>query len=337
MVTTVGLMGFGRIGRNLFRQLEEHPGLAIGAVADIADPEALTYLLKYDSIYGRFRKPLSFHDGVLDVDGRKVPFIQTDRQGEVAWSDHGIDLVVIATGETRSREDCERHLAAGAEHVILAQTPEDMNDIPVLLRGINDEILDEDPPIVAMGTNTSNAIAPVLEILDNAFGVERALYTTVHAFTSSHRLGDVPTSTFRGSRAAAENIIPAKSNSAEIIAHVMPQFEGKLSAMVLNVPVPDGSTVDLVTQVETPTDVDAVNDAVKSAVFDGYGDVLDYVTDPIVSSDVVGSPKSGVFDSLATLVMGENMVKTITWFDNGWGYTARIVATLEHFNAAGGQ
>lgn len=334
MVTTVGLMGFGRIGRNLFRQLEEHPDLAVGAVADIADPEALVYLLKYDSIYGRFPKPIQLRDNILEIDDRTVPFIQPGNPADVNWADLGIDHVVIATGESRTREECELHLERGAQRVILASTP-DSDDIPILLRGINDEILGEDPAIVAMGTNTSNAIAPVLRILDDAFGVERALYTTVHAFTSTQRLGDIPTKEFRGSRAAAENIIPAQSNSAAIIEHVMPEFKGKLSAMVLNVPVPDGSTVDLVTQVATPTDVETVNAAVRAAIEDGYRDILDYEIDPIVSSDIVGSPKSGTFDSLATLVMGDDLVKTITWFDNGWGYTARIVATLEHFSRGG--
>lgn len=334
MVTTVGLMGFGRIGRNLFRQLEEHPDLAVGAVADIADPEALVYLLKYDSIYGRFPKPVELKGNVLSIDDREVPFIQSGTAGDVNWDDYGIDLVVIATGQSLSREECELHLQRGAEKVILASTP-DNDDIPILLRGINDQILDEDPAIVAMGSNTSNAIAPVLRILDKAFGLERALYTTVHAFTSSQRLGDVPTAGFRGSRAAAENIIPAPSNSADIIERVMPEYRGKLAALVFNVPVPDGSTVDLVTQVSTPTDADQVNAAVKAAIGEGYGDVLEYVSDPIVSSDVVGSPKSGIFDSLATLVMGGTMIKTITWFDNGWGYTARIVATLEQFNTGG--
>ncbi len=327
-------MGFGRIGRNLFRQLEQHPDLAVGAVADIADPEALVYLLKYDSIYGRFPKPVTLDGNVLSIDDRKVPFLKPQSPSDLNWDDHGIDLVVVATGQSLTREQCETHLQLGAEKVILASTP-DEDDIPILLRGINDEILDDDPAIVAMGSNTSNAIAPVLKILDNAFGVERALYTTVHAFTSRETLGDIPTKEFRGSRAAAENIIPAQTNSAQIIERVMPEFKGRLSAMVLNVPVPDGSTVDLVAEVATPTDKDSVNDAVKSAIGEHYSDVLEYVSDPIVSSDVVGSPKSGIYDSLATLVMGGNMVKTITWFDNGWGYTARIVATLEQFSAGG--
>ncbi len=334
MVTTVGLIGFGRIGRNLFRQLEEHPGLAIGAVADIADPEALTYLLKYDSIYGRFPKPVEMADNVLRIDDREVPFFQSTGGGDIDWAGLGMDLVVIATGESRTRHECELHLENGAKKVILASTP-DHDDIPILLRGINNDLLDDDPSIVAMGSNTSNAIAPVLRILDESFGLERALFTTVHAFTSTQRLGDIPTSGFRDSRAAAENIIPSESNSAEIIEKVMPEFKDKLKAMALNVPVPDGSTVDLVAQVKTQTDPESVNEAIRSAVNNGYGSVLDYVTDPIVSSDIVGSPKSGIFDSLATLVMGGNMVKSITWFDNGWGYTARIVATLEQFDQGG--
>jgi glyceraldehyde 3-phosphate dehydrogenase len=194
-----------------------------------------------------------------------------------------------------------------------------------LLKGVNDEILAEDPTIVSMGSNTSNALAPILRVLDASFGLERAFFTVVHAMTNSQRLADVPSEGFRQSRAAGENIIPADTNSADILMQVLPEYEGKLSGVALNVPVADGSTVDLVAQVKTAATIEAINSAVRSASDASYSGIIEYSEDPIVSSDVHGSSHSGVFDSLATMVMDDTLVKTITWFNNGWGYTNRIV------------
>jgi glyceraldehyde 3-phosphate dehydrogenase len=244
-----------------------------------------------------------------------------------------VDLVVEATTKYRSRRANEQHLENGARGVILASSPESPGEIPMVLMGINDEVLEGNPPIVALGSNTSNAIAPVLQTIDEAFGIDRAFWTTVHAMSNSGRLADVPGEGYRSSRAAGENIIPEETNSPEIIAQVMPELDGKLSAVALNVPVPDGSTVDLVTQIRSGTTVEDVNAAVQEAAFTRYRNVLDYVADPIVSSDVKGSTYSGLFDSLSTMVMGDTLVKTITWFNNGWGYSARIVEAVERLSA----
>lgn len=200
----------------------------------------------------------------------------------------------------------------------------------MVLVGINDDVLDGDPTMVALGSNTSNAIAPVLRTLDDAFGLERAFWTTVHAMSNSGRLADVPGEGFRSSRAAGENIIPEETNSPTIITEVMPEFEGKLSAVALNVPVPDGSTVDLVADVAQAATTADVNAAVREAARSRYQNVLEFVDDPIVSSDVKASTYSGLFDSLSTMVMGGTMVKTVTWFNNGWGYSARVIEVLEH-------
>jgi glyceraldehyde 3-phosphate dehydrogenase len=322
-------MGFGRIGRNMFRLVHDHPNLEIGAIADTADPAGLTYLLKYDSLYGRFPAPIEYVDGGLFVDGSKVPFLSAREPGEARWSEYGVDIVVQATGSYRTAEWCGKHLEAGAKKVILASTPETLGEIPILLRGVSDGVLDDDPAIVALGSNTSNAVAPILKVIDNSFGIERAFFTTVHAMTNSQRLADVPSSEFRQSRAAGENIIPSESNSAEILESVMPEFAGKLSGVALNVPVPDGSTVDLVTIIRHDATPAAVNAAVRTAAGNGFSGVIEYVDDPIVSSDVRSSLHSGVFDSLATMVMDGTMVKTITWFNNGWGYTARLIEVAE--------
>ena len=329
----IGLMGFGRIGRNVFRHLDGHPSLEVGLIVDTAEPEGLTYLLKYDSIYGRFPKPVGLVEGNLVVDGHQIPFSQTKEPADCKWGEANVDLVVHAVGKYRTKVACQQHLEAGATGVVLASTPDDPSDLPILLRGINDELLTPEVAMVALGSNTSNAIAPILRILDGAFGINRAFFTTVHAITNAARLADVPSSGFRTSRAAGENIIPAETNSPTILETVMPEFAGKLSAVALNVPVTDGSTVDLVTELGTATDKANLNEAIHTAARGRYKGLIEYATDPIVSSDVRTSSYSGVFDSLASMVIGGSLAKSITWFNNGWAYAARVVDVLEKMAA----
>lgn len=326
----IGLMGFGRIGRNVFRLLHAHPDLQIGAIVDVADPEGLTYLLKYDTVYRRFPEPLRLADRTLYVKGRPIPFIQARQPGEVDWSELEVDIVVEATGGKYNTADwCRRHLEAGARRVVLAHTPASLDEMDVLIRGANDDVLDPEDRMISLGSNTSNATAPVLKVLDEAFGVDRAFFSVVHAFTNYQRLADVPAETLRNSRSAATNIIPAETNSPEIIQHVLPGLRGKVSGMALNVPVPDGSSVDLVTVVERPVTVTDVNEVVRSAAESILSGILEYTEDPIVSSDVIGNSHSGIYDGLETMVMEDTMVKSIIWFDNGWGYSARVVEMIE--------
>jgi glyceraldehyde 3-phosphate dehydrogenase len=327
--TRIGLMGFGRIGRNVFRLLRDHPDLEVGAISDIDDPTGLAYLLKYDSIYGRYPGEVNFGEGTLTADGRDVAFLSGRTPADVRWSEHGVDLVVEATTMYRSAAANQDHLDNGARAVVVTSSPETAGEMPMVLVGINDHLLDDNPSMVALGSNTSNAIAPVLRTLDENFGIERAFWTTVHAMSNSGRLADVPGEGFRSSRAAGENIIPEETNSPAIVSQVMPEFAGKLSAVALNVPVPDGSTVDLVANVARATTAEEVNAAMRRAAAERYQNVLEYVDDPIVSSDVKASTFSGLFDSLSTMVMDGSMIKTITWFNNGWGYSARVVEVLE--------
>ena len=331
----IGLMGFGRIGRNVFRQLAGDVGMRVRAVVDIADREALAYLLKYDSIYGPFPEPVSLEGDVLVVGGRRIPLIQATAPGDVDWEKLGVEVVVQATGKYRTAKWCRRHLEAGARRVILASTTEEPGDLPLLLSGVTDGVLEYGPPIVAMGSNTSNAMAPLVETLDRYFGIDRMFFTTVHAYTNRARLGDVPSGGFRTSRAAGENIIPAGSNSAEILLGVFPHLTGRISSKALNVPVDDGSTVDVVTRLRTPTSVGQVNEVLREACRTGYPDVFGYTDDPIVSSDVRGSTYSGIFDTGATMVIGGNLLKTVVWFDTGWGYSARIVELLRRYRGQG--
>lgn len=327
----VGLMGFGRIGRNVFRQLRAGDGPGVGAIADIADPAGLAYLLRYDSIYGRFPEPVRLDGESLLVGDDRIPMLQSREPGEADWEALGVDVVVQAAGKYRTSEWCGRHLEAGARRVILASTPEKPGDLPLLLKGVNDRILDADPPMVAMGSNTSNAMAPLVEILNEQFQMERMFFTTVHAYTNNARLGDVPSGGFRTSRAAGENIIPAESNSCDILASVFPDLRGRISSLSLNVPVDDGSTVDAVTRLRAPAAAEEVNEAVRAAAADRYPGVLGFTDDPIVSSDVRGSAFSGLYDSLAAMVVGGTLLKTVVWFDTGWGYAARIVELIKQY------
>jgi len=323
--TRLGLMGFGRIGRNVFRLLHERADLEIVAISDIADPAALTYLLKYDSIYGRFPEKLEYGDGLLTYGNNTISFTGDRNPADTSWGNHGVEIVLDTTSRFKTSDTLGGHLANGAKKVILTSSPDTADDIPLLLRGVNDEVLDEAPDIVALGSNTSNAAAPILMTLDESFGIKSAYMTVVKAMSNSGRLADVPTESFRTSRAAGENIIPAETNTAEILTQALPSLANKLNVVALNVPVVDGSTVDMVVQTEEPTDGASVNQAIENAVNERYSQIIEYTNDPIVSSDVRLNSHSGVYDSLATLVTGDDMVKTITWFNNGWGYSHRAV------------
>ncbi|HJQ77343.1 MAG TPA: glyceraldehyde 3-phosphate dehydrogenase NAD-binding domain-containing protein [Acidimicrobiia bacterium] len=332
----IGLMGFGRIGRNVFRLLHNRDDLDIVAIADISDPAALTYLLKYDSIYGRFPTEIEYKDGGLHYGGKHVSFRDSKTPADTVWGEDDVDIVLDTTSRYRSAESLQGHLDSGASNVVLTSSPEKPGEIPLLLWGINDSILNDRPAIVALGSNTSNAAAPILRILDEAFTLTRVYMTVVKAMSNAGRLADVPTEAYRTSRAAGENIIPAETNSADIITQVLPELTGKLIVTALNVPVPDGSTVDMVAETVDKVTENEVNDVVKGQVSEKYSNVIEYVADPIVSSDVRLNSHSGIYDSLATMVTGDNMVKTITWFNNGWGYSHRVVETAAVIAARGG-
>lgn len=335
-VARIGLMGFGRIGRNVFRLLHDRDDMDIVAVADVANPEALTYLLKYDSIYGRFPVPVEFADGHIAYGEKTVAFEDSKTPADTNWGAHEVDIVLDTTSRYRTKESLSGHLASGASSVVLTSSPETPGEIPLVLRGINDAILEGSTDMIALGSNTSNAVAPILRVLDESFGLERVYMTVVKAMSNAGRLADVPTHAYRTSRAAGENIIPAETNSADIITQALPEMTGKLAVTALNVPVPDGSTVDMVAETSGSVTAEDVNEAVKSQVAARYSDVIEYAADPIVSSDVRLNSHSGIYDSLATMVTGDNMLKTITWFNNGWGYSHRVVEVAAKIAAQGG-
>ncbi|MBI3073389.1 MAG: type I glyceraldehyde-3-phosphate dehydrogenase [Deltaproteobacteria bacterium] len=336
MPITIGLMGFGRMGRNLFRLLSRSNTVRIGAISDIADHESLTYLLRYDTIFGRFPDLVTYKAGALYTWGRETPFLSAKDPGDVRWSDYGVDYVVEATGRDRARAELERHLAAGARRVLLCVPPREHPDISVVY-GVNDAKLKPEHRLVSNASCTAHAAAPLLAILHDAFQVDRAHLTTVHAYTSVQRLADVPAADLRMSRAAAENIVPSETNAGAVIEEVLPELAGRVRSAALRVPVLNGSLVDLTVWLARAASVDRVNEVVKTAAAGPYRGIVEYQTDPIVSSDVAMSPYSSVFDSLATMVLRDKLVKTISWFDNSWGYCHRVVDLLRRFGRDDGK
>lgn len=327
----IGLMGLGRIGRNIFRILYKSEDLRIEAVSDVADHAGLAYLLKFDTILGRFPDEVSARDGNLYVAGRQVKMLSGEKPGDVNWGDLGVDTVIEATAKFRTRAELERHFEMGAKRVILCTPPADPPDITVVM-GVNDDQLRPEHRIVSNASCTAHAAAPVLKILEGAFGIQRAFLTTVHAYTNQQRLADVPAEDPRRGRAAAENIIPQETAAAEVVTGLLPQLAGKLTAHAMNVPVANGSVVDLVCWHDRPVTVEAVNEVVRTAAATSHWNhILEYTADPIVSSDVLLTPYSGTYDSLATMVLGKNVSKTLTWFDNGWGYAHRVVDLIRCF------
>jgi len=326
----VGLMGLGRIGRNLFRILYKRRDIEIVAVSDIADHASLEYLLRFDTLLGRFPDPIRIVDGHLYAAGRQIPILQDPGPANLNWREMGVDYVVEATGRPRTRAEFDQYLEGGARRVVLCAPPVDSPDMTVVM-GVNHHRLTGEHRIVSNASCTAHSAAPVLSILHEAFGIERALFTSVHAYTNQDRLADVPSKDPRRGRAAAENIIPQETNSAAVIADLLPELAGKITAMAMNVPVPDGSVVDLVCWHSRPVTVTAVNEVVRTAALSLWKGILDYEDEPIVSTDILCTGYSATFDSKATMVLGDSVSKTLVWYDNGYGYAARIVDLIQHF------
>jgi len=331
MPTTIGLMGFGRIGRNLFRILYQSEDIKLAAISDIADHKALEYLLRFDTILGPFPDEVSIRENNLYVAGRQIPMLSEKDPGDVPWGDLGVDIVVEATARHRSREEFEKHLKQGAKRVILCVPQKTPPDITVVM-GVNDNQLKPKHRIVSNASCTAHCAAPVIKILNEAFGIQRAFLSTVHAYTNQQRLADVPSEDKRRGRAAAENIIPQETNAAQVVTELIPELAGRLTGASMNVPVPNGSVVDLVCWHEKPVTQVAINEVVRTAAASAkWRGILHYEDDPIVSSDIIRSTYSSTFDSQATMVQKGNVSKTLAWYDNGWGYTHRVVDLIRKF------
>jgi len=331
-VTRVGIYGFGRIGRNLFRILHGRNDIAIAAVSDLAEPEALAYLLQFDTLLGRFEEPVSVEAGRLRAGKASAALLTGKDQPAVPrWGDLGVHTVFEATSRGRTRAEAEAHLEAGARRVILLAPPKEKPDATVVL-GWNDAVIASAPRIVSNASSTVQCLTPVLAVLDEAFGIRRALFTTIHSYTSAHRLADVPAEDKRRGRAAAENIIPQESRSPAIVLDLMPGLRGKLSGFAMNVPVSNGSVVDLTAWHEKPVTPAAINAAFREAAASArWRGVLRFEEAPIVSSDVARSPYSATFDAPATMTLRGGASKTLSWFDSGYGYAQRAVDLVERF------
>ena len=335
MTIRVAINGFGRIGRSVFRILSDLPEeFEVVAINDLYDNKALSYLLKYDTVMGTFDKSVNFDDEALYVNDQKILMTNHRDPAEADWGKLGIDFVIESTGVFTVRAALEKHLEGGAKKVLLTVPPKDDIDAMVVYK-VNDEILEKNHKIISNASCTTNCLAPLAKVLDEAFGIEHGLMTTVHAFTNDQRLADVPHKDFRRSRAAAENIIPTTTGAARAVGKVLPQLAGKLDGMAARVPVPDGSVVDLVVKLNERPDADAVNKAIKDAAEGNMKGVLQYCDEPVVSSDIIGNPHSSVFDSLVTQAKGDGYVRVLSWYDNEWGYSNRCVDIIRKAHALG--
>jgi glyceraldehyde 3-phosphate dehydrogenase len=327
MPVRVGINGFGRIGRNVFRAAHDSDAdIEIVAVNDITDAATLAHLLKYDSVYGPFPGAVEEGDGALLVDGREVKVLAERDPANLPWSDLGVDVVIESTGFFTKRDDAAKHLSAGAQKVIIS-APATEPDVTVAL-GVNfDDAYDPDAHhVISNASCTTNCLAPVAKVLHDTIGIERGLMTTIHAYTADQRLQDAPHKDLRRARAAAINLVPASTGAAKAIGLVIPELQGKLHGFAVRAPVPTGSVVDLTAQVARETSPEEVNEAFRERADTGpLAGILAYTEDPIVSSDIVRNPFSSIFDSQLTSVMDGTMVKVVAWYDNEWGYSNRCV------------
>ncbi len=320
----IAINGFGRIGRSVFRILSQREEFEVVAINDIGPDESLAYLFKYDTVMGTYPGPVRLEDGRLHA-GNQSPMMTAVRNPEdLPWAENDIDVVIESTGIFRTRQQLEKHFAAGANKVLLTVPAKDPIDATIVL-GVNDEQLAAEHRIVSNASCTTNCLAPVAKVLHDSFGIVKGVMTTVHAYTNDQRLADVPHKDLRRSRAAAENIIPTTTGAAKAVGIVLPELEGRLDGMAMRVPVPDGSVVDLVAMLEKDPSVEEINAAVEEAANGPMRDILEYCTEPVVSSDIIGNRHSSIFDSLVTQVGERSMVRILSWYDNEWGYSNRVV------------
>jgi glyceraldehyde 3-phosphate dehydrogenase len=342
MATKVGINGFGRIGRAVARIIMQRQGdLDLVAVNDLADAKSLAYLFKYDTVMGKWDGTVEAGDGKLVINGKEIKVLSIKNPAEVKnpaelpWKDMGVKIAVESTGIFRLASSPKGgyadHLKAGADKVVLTVPAKDDIDATIVL-GVNDEKLTKDVKCVSNASCTTNCLAPVAKTLNDTFGIEQGLMTTIHAYTNDQRVSDMIHKDLRRARAAAVNMIPTTTGAAKAIGKVVPELDGKLDGFAIRVPIPVGSVVDLVVNVKKDVTVNAVNAAMKKAAQGPMKDILVYCDEPIVSSDIVNDPASSIFDSLCTIVIGRT-IKVVSWYDNEWGYSNRTVDIMEKMAA----
>lgn len=323
----VGINGFGRIGRLVLRAGIGDDSIEFKAVNDLTDPMTLAYLFKHDSVHGIFEGEVSSGDDYIEIDGKRIQIISERDPSKLPWGELGVDVVVESTGRFRKVQEAQMHITAGAKKVIISAPGK--GDMPSIVMGVNQKE-SEGQQIVDNASCTTNCLAPIAHVLEKEFGIEKGLMTTVHAYTNDQMILDFPHKDLRRARAAAVNIIPTTTGAAIATGKVIPKMKGKLDGMAIRVPVPDGSLIDLVAVLKRDVSVDEINSAMKKYAEGELKGILQYSEDPLVSTDIVGNPHSSIFDSKATKVIGGNLVKVLSWYDNEWGYSKRIVDLIKY-------
>jgi glyceraldehyde 3-phosphate dehydrogenase len=320
----VAINGFGRIGRSVFRILNSRENVSVVAINDIAQNDALAYLLKYDTVMGRFEDTVTLDGDVMKTSNNTIKMVAEREPSQLPWNNLNVDVVIEATGIFCARDQIQQHIDAGAKRVILTVPAKDEIDYTVVI-GVNDDGLTANHKIISNASCTTNCLAPMAKILNDNFGIEYGVINTIHAYTNDQRLADVPHLDWRRSRAAAENIIPTTTGAAKAVGKVLPELKGKLDGIAMRVPVPDGSVVDSVFRLGKDVRVDDINEAVLTASQNnGMSNVVEYSTLPVVSTDIIGNPHSSIFDAPFTKVIGGTLIKTLNWYDNEWGYSNRV-------------
>ncbi|GIO10270.1 glyceraldehyde-3-phosphate dehydrogenase 1 [Brevibacillus reuszeri] len=330
----VGINGFGRIGRNVFRAALSNPNVEIVAVNDLTDAHTLAHLLKYDTVHGVLDLPVEAGENTLIVGGKEIRVLAERDPAQLKWAEYGVEIVVESTGRFTKREDAAKHLEGGAKKVIIS-APATNEDITIVL-GVNEDKYDPaEHTVISNASCTTNCLAPYAKVLNEKFGIVRGLMTTVHSYTNDQQILDLPHKDLRRARAAAENIIPTSTGAAKAVALVLPELKGKLNGFAMRVPTPNVSVVDLVVELKTDATVEEINNALKEAAEGPLKGILGYSEEPLVSSDYNGNPASSTIDALSTMVLEGNMAKVVSWYDNEWGYSNRVV-DLCHYVAQRG-
>lgn len=320
----IGINGFGRIGRNLFRLLLDHPSIEVVAINDIADAATLAHLLKYDSIHGRIKAEVANADSKILINNKEIPVLKHLYPKDINWSKYGVNIVVEASGKYKKQEDLKYHLQKGVEKVILSVPPDD-DSIKMVVLGVNEDILDGTEQIISNASCTTNNAAPMLDVIRKNFGIEQAYISTIHSYTSDQNLHDKPHRDLRRARAATQSIIPTTTGAAKALTKIFPEFKDVIGGCGIRVPVPNGSLTDMTINISTYTTIEEINAVFKKASETYLKGILSYTEEPIVSIDIIGDSHSCIFDSGMTSVIGGGLIKLIGWYDNEIGYSSRLI------------
>ena len=324
-MNNIAINGFGRIGRSILRIIiESKSELNVVAINDLGNYENLSYLLKHDSVMGVLDNDVKLVGDILKIDEREIKLVSMANPAELPWKEMDIDIVIESTGIFSDRISLEKHLEAGAQRVVLTVPPKDEIDATIVL-GVNDKDLKDDFKLISNASCTTNCLAPIAKVLNDNFGIKSGLMTTIHAYTNDQALAETTHKDFRRGRSATQNIIPTSTGAAKAVGMVLPELNGKLDGMAMRVPVPNGSVIDLVLELDTEVTIDEVNQAVKNAADNEMKGILEYSSIPLVSTDILQNPHSSIYDASSTQLLDGNHIKVVCWYDNEWGYSNRIV------------